>query len=229
MSDQPENQLPTIEVRDEIYRQLSSIGSAMSSPVRLHLLSLLSHGRKSVAQLAEVSGQHVANVSAHLKVLREAHLVRSKRDGKYVFYSLATPLARELVGNLRTLAETAIPQVRELLRTYYHEDDESIARVSLEELKEQVESGEVVLVDLRPSDEFEQGHIPEARSVPFPELDKHIESLRNSEKPIYAYCRGRYCVRASQGTAKLREHGLPVQRLPFSIHAWTDKGWSLIH
>jgi DNA-binding transcriptional ArsR family regulator/rhodanese-related sulfurtransferase len=228
MSEQAENKLPTGKVRDELYRQLGSLGSALSSPVRLHLLSLLSHGPKSVARLAEVSGHQMANVSAHLKVLREAGLVKSSRDGKYVFYSLSTPRARELVGNLRTLAETAIPEVRELLRTYYREDVESVARIGLEALKEEVESGEVILLDLRPDDEFGHGHIPGARSVPFPELDKHLDSLRKSDKPIYAYCRGRYCVMASQGTARLRDHGLPAQRLPFSIHAWTDKGWSLV-
>lgn len=220
-------ELPSLAVRDELYEQYGRIGAAIASPVRLLLLSILSHGPRSVEELTRASGQQTANVSAHLKTLRLARLVRNERDGKYVIYSLSTPAAHRLVSSIRELAEETLPEVRELTARYYDASDGSVATIDVERLREDAEQGRVVLIDLREPSEYAAGRIPAARSIPFEELDEHLDELRAVEVPVYVYCRGKYCVRASLGTAKLRAAGIPARRLPYSIHAWTSRGESL--
>lgn len=223
----PEDALPTPDVRDALYREFARVGKALSNPTRLHLLSLLDQGEKTVDTLSKQSGHPFVTVSSHLKVLRDAHLVVARRDGRQMFYRIANTDVTRLCANLRTVGLVALPEVRELVLHYYSSPD-TMSAVDARELLERAQRYEVVLVDLRPASEYEAGHIPQAISIPFAELEEHLDTLPR-DTPILAYCRGRYCVMGVRGVDLLRARGFNAQRLPMGVADWQLEGHALSH
>jgi len=217
MTTKPKNapNLPDRHTRDALYDSFARVGACLSHPTRVHLLSLLGESEKPVDLLAEQSGHPVVSVSAHLKVLREAKLIESRRDGRRVYYRVSSGDVVQMCAWVRTVAERALPEVRELVRTYF-EDPSALTVTSAIELLDAVARGDVVLVDLRPEDEFAQGHLRGARSVPYAELEARLEELP-ADRPIVAYCRGRYCGTAVRGVAAMRAHGRNAARAEVSI------------
>jgi len=226
-SSDTERAQPSAQVRDALYEQFARIGQAISNPTRLHLLSLLDQGEKTVDTLSKQSGHRFVTVSSHLKVLREAHLVTARRDGRQMFYSIATPDVMRLTSTLRTVGLVALPEVRELVQTYYDAPD-TMAAIDARALLERAQRYEVLLVDLRPAAEYAAGHLPEAISIPFAELEQHLDALPQ-DKPIVAYCRGRYCVMGVKGVDLLRARGFNAQRLPLGVADWQLEGHALAH
>jgi len=218
---------PSAEVRDALYEQFARIGQAISNPTRLHLLSLLDQGEKSVDTLSKQSGHRFVTVSSHLKVLREAHLVTTRRDGRQMFYRVASQDVMRLCSMLRTVSLSTLPEVRELVQQYY-DAPETMTTLDARELIAQAQRYEVLLVDLRPPEEYAAGHLPEAHSIPFAELEKHLDDLPK-DKPILAYCRGRYCVMGVKGVDLLRRRGFNAQRLPWGVADWQLQGHALSH
>lgn len=204
--------------RDALFQGFARIGHALSNPTRLRLVSLLSQGEKSVEVLAARSGQPFASVSAHLKILRDAHLVRTRRDGRQIIYALGGASVEALWLALRAVAEAELPEVRELTARFTN-DPHSLDRLDAPELLAAVASGQLILLDLRPPDEFAAAHLPGARSVPFAELEQRLAELPR-DREIVAYCRGPYCVMAVEGVALLRRHGLPARRLLQGVPEW---------
>ena len=208
--------------RDTLYQQLAQIGHAASSPHRLRLLNLLGQGEKSVEQLATAIGQSVAATSAHLKVLRSVCLVETRKEGRNVFYRVAAEEMAPFWVALRRLGERVLPEVREVVRTYYSDPD-SLAELSGRDLIDQVRQGRVTLLDLRPAPEYAAGHLLGARSVPAGELEEWMQRLPK-RKPLVAYCRGPYCVTALESVRRMRDAGLNVRRLPLGIVEWRAAG-----
>lgn len=210
------------DFRDKTYEQFSRIGKAVSSPKRLELLDILSQGENTVENLAKMINQSVANTSQHLQVLRAVHLVEARKNGLYVNYSLANDKVANFFLALRRLAESQLAEIRynttEFLESLGLED-----KVEMEELIKRVEGGEATLVDLRTEQEFNQGHIPGAVSVPAAELEKHLARL-NGKGEVVAYCRGPYCVLAMQAVELMRKHGVKAHRLPAGIPEWKEQG-----
>ncbi len=204
--------------RDAIFEQLARVGHAVSNPTRLKLLSQLMQGEKPVELLAERAGQAVVNVSAHLKVLRDAHLVASTRRGREVHYRVESRAVEQLFLALRTVAEMELPEMRELVAAYEHERD-TLTRYRGKDLLARVRSGSVLLVDLRPADEFAQEHLPGARSIPFAELSRRMGELPD-DREIVAYCRGPYCVMGVEGVKLMRERGKRASRLTDGVLEW---------
>lgn len=217
--------LPTPAVRDALYAQFARIGQAIANPTRLHLLSLLDQGEKTVETLTRQSGHPFATVSAHLKVLRDAHLVATRREGRHVVYRVANEDTVRLGSALKDVALRALPEVRELAETYY-DSPSTMSQWDARELMAAVQRCEVVLVDLRPAEEFDAGHLPQARSIPFAELERRLSELP-SDRPIVAYCRGAYCVMGVRGVETLRAQGFDVQRLPAGVADWRREGLPL--
>lgn len=220
------HQVVSRATRDAIYQQLARIAHAVSNPTRLHLLSLLTQGEKPVELLAERSGQSVVNVSAHLKVLRDAHLVHTTRAGRQVRYRVESRAVERLLLALRGVAEAQLPEMRELAAAYAQEDD-AVSRYRGAELLARVRAGKVVLVDLRPLDEYDSGHIEGARSIPYSELSRRMAELPAS-KEIVAYCRGPYCVMAVEGTRLMRSKNKRASRLPSGVLEWRAEDLPLI-
>ncbi|MGM0556561.1 MAG: ArsR/SmtB family transcription factor [Myxococcota bacterium] len=210
------------ELPSRLYDRFAQVGQALSDATRLRALNLLVQTERSVDELAGMLGHSVANTSAHLKVLQRANLVCSHKKGRRVFYEIAGAEALRLFLALRDMAMETVPQVREQLRTHASEPA-LLEDLTGEQLLEKIENGDVTLVDLRPPEEFEAGHIPSAQNLPFDHLEQLIDSLPD-DRNIVAYCRGPYCVAAIKGVQGLRDAGLDARRIRFGIAEWKAEG-----
>jgi rhodanese-related sulfurtransferase/DNA-binding transcriptional ArsR family regulator len=213
------------EFKDSLYAQFARVGHAMSTPKRLELLDLLGQGEKTVEQLAEQSATPIKNTSAHLRVLRQARLVVTRRDGQRIWYRLADAEVAGFLVALQALGRQRYAEVREVVQSYLERRD-SLEPVPTRELRRRLAAGDVTLIDVRPPDEFAAGHIPGALSMPVTELGKRVEELPK-RKEIVAYCRGPYCVMAMTAVEMLRERGYRARRFIESIPAWRAHGYSV--
>lgn len=207
---------------DELYQQFATLGQALSNDTRLRILNLLAQTERSVDDLASQLGQSVANTSAHLRVLRTAHLVDSRKDGRRVYYRLGSTSALKLWLALRDVGLERSPEAREAMRALASEPG-LIPDLGEEELLNKVERGEILLLDLRPAEEYNAGHIPNALSIPHDELSQRIDELPQ-DREIVAYCRGPYCVAAIRGVEILRDTGRQARRLGPGIAEWIAAG-----
>ncbi|TVX96675.1 ArsR/SmtB family transcription factor [Cohnella terricola] len=206
------------EWKDQLYQEFARIGKCLSSPKRLELIDLLAQGPKSVEQLAKITGMSVANVSQHLQTLYESRLVRFNKKGNFVIYEIAELSVADFMVSLHRLSEKQLAEIRRLKTDVLHEHA-IMEPIALEELMERMEKGGVVLLDVRPEDEFAMGHIPGAISIPIDELEKHLASLP-ADKEIVAYCRGPYCLMSAQAIEILKRKGLKASRLEEGVHEW---------
>jgi rhodanese-related sulfurtransferase len=210
------------ELKDRLYEQFSRIGKAVSSPRRLELLEILAQGERTVDALAKETALSVANTSHHLQALREARLVEARKEGLHVYYRLAEPDVYELARLIRTLAERRLAEVDRIVRTYLTTRD-GLEPVGREDLLERARAGTVLVIDVRPPDEYRAGHIPGAVSVPVDELERRLLEFPPG-KEIIAYCRGPYCVLAFRAVEILRARGLQARRLVDGLPEWRAAG-----
>lgn len=211
------------EFKDALYTQFAVIGHAVASPKRLELLDLLAQGEKTVEILARESSTAVKNTSAHLRVLRQAHLVETRRDHSYVYYRLASGNVLGFLRSLQALGRARLAEVERLTAQYLTARD-TLSPVSFAELQRLVRRGEVTLIDVRPRAEYEAGHIPGALSVPIAELPGRIAELPK-RKEIVAYCRGAYCLYSTEAVALLRSRGLRAKRAHEGLPDWQLAGF----
>lgn len=210
------------QIKDPLYAQFARIGHAIASPKRIELLELLSQGEKTVERLADLSATPVKNTSAHLRVLRQARLVETSRQGTYITYRLADDLVIDFLRSLETIAEKRLAEV-EQIATMYIESRDELAPVTLKELRRLARSGDVTLIDVRPADEYEAGHIPGALSIPVAELKARMDELPK-RKEVIAYCRGPYCVYSLDAVGILRKNGFRARRTDQGISHWRSAG-----
>lgn len=210
------------QVKDGLYEQFARIGKAVAHPKRIELLDLLCQGERSVEVLAQAAALSVTNASAHLKVLREARLVDTRREATRVYYRLASESVCGMFFALRDLAAERYAEVEMMVRDYFEARDQ-LEPVSREELAARANAGAVLLLDVRPREEYEAGHIPGAISVPLGELEERLAALPR-ETEIVAYCRGPYCVLAPQALQVLRRHGYQARRLQDGLPEWRRAG-----
>lgn len=213
------------EFKNAIYEQFALVGAAFASPKRVELVDLLAQGERSVESIAAASGMTVANTSRHLQVLRNAGMVASRRDGLRVIYRLVDNTVITGFLALRSLAEDRVAQVHALAGAFFTEVD-GAQPLDMAELAARAASGEVVIVDVRPTLEFEAGHLPGAISIPLERLADQITEL-SRDRLIVAYCRGPYCVLAAHAVAQLRAAGLQAQRLASGPPEWRTSGVTL--
>jgi rhodanese-related sulfurtransferase len=210
------------QVKDGLYAQFSRIGKAVAHPKRIELLDLLCQGERSVEVLANAAALSVTNASAHLRVLREARLVETRPEGTRVYYRLASESVCSMFFAVRDLAAERYAEVEMIVRDYFEARD-LLEPISREELVARADDGTVVVLDVRPQEEYDAGHIPGAISVPLGELEARLEALpRDTE--IVAYCRGPYCVLAPQALDVLRRHGFKARRLQDGLPEWRQAG-----
>ncbi|MEQ9320920.1 MAG: metalloregulator ArsR/SmtB family transcription factor [Polyangiaceae bacterium] len=208
--------------KSAVYEQLARVGKALASGPRLEILDLLCQGPRTVEALSKQIGQSVANTSAHLKVLRRARLVESDKQGIYVSYRLANEQVCGLFRSLRLLAESRLLEIQEVTRQFMTERG-AMEPVDSDLLIERVKSGAVTVLDVRPSEEYEAGHIPGAVSVPLVELERKLAELPR-DREIVAYCRGPYCVMALDAVDQLRARGFRAVRLEEGMPDWRARG-----
>jgi rhodanese-related sulfurtransferase/predicted transcriptional regulator len=199
--------------KDAVFEAIAVMGKAFASPRRLELLDLLAQGPRSVDELARASKQSVANASQHLQALHVAGLVSREREGTRVRYELVGDDVLRLWLALRDTSAERLAEVERSARDYLGEEVEAIDR---DELLARMRRRDVVLVDVRPSDEYAAGHIEGAQSIPLDELEQHVNELP-SDREVIAYCRGPFCVMAHEAVHRLQAAGLSARRL--------DEGW----
>jgi len=205
-----------------LLEEYALIARALSSPQRLMILEQLAQGERGVDALAAKVGLSVANCSQHLQQLRRSGLVVSRRDGKSVIYRLSDDRALALMDLLREVAERNLAEVERILRGLSN-GAEAPEPVSRAELAKRLADGSATLLDVRPPDEFEMGHIPGALNVELADLDSTLDRL-NPKGTVVAYCRGPYCIYAHQAVARLRSKGLDARRLDGGLPEWRSDG-----
>jgi rhodanese-related sulfurtransferase len=216
---------PNRAFKDAIYEQFARIGKSVSSPKRLELLDLLCQGERTVEVLAKESGLTVANASQHLQVLRAARLVETEKEGLYVMYRLADQTVCEFFHAMRVLAESQLAEVEQIKRRFL-EGREGMQPVDREVLLKLVREGAVTVLDVRPVEEYNAGHIPGALSIPLKNLKLHLSELPHDHE-IVAYCRGPYCVLSIQAVELLRAKGFQAVRLEEGIQDLRAMGFPI--
>lgn len=209
-------------LKDVLYEQVARVGKALASPKRLEILEMLAQGEKAVETVAGQVSIDVKLASAHLKALKEARLVQVRRDGKRMIYRLSGPDVARLGVTLRQVAEEHLVELRLALQQMMAEP-ERMAQVGRKELLAQAKRGEVVVLDVRPPEEFDAAHLPYARSVPLSELAQRLAELHR-DVDIVAYCRGPFCVMADEAVNLLREHGYRARKIFDGVSEWQAAG-----
>jgi len=208
------------EAKNALYEAIAVMGKALASPVRLELIDLLVQAPRGVDELAQLSGQSTANTSQHLQMLHAAGMVTRMRDGTRIRYALAGDEALRLWLALRDASASHLAEVERAARTYLGGDVEPIGR---DELDDRLAHGNVVLLDVRPNEEFAAGHIPGAQSIPVDELAERLNDLP-TDAEIVAYCRGSYCVMSHDAVRLLRDRGRHAMALREGILEWRAAG-----
>jgi rhodanese-related sulfurtransferase len=202
--------------KQTLFEAIALMGKAFASPRRLELLDLLAQAPRGVEDLAEQSGQSVANTSQHLQALHAAGMVTRTREGTRVRYAIAGEEALRIWLALRDASAAGLAEVERAAHDYLGEDVETIGR---DELRERLARGDVVLVDVRPAEEFAAGHIEGARSIPIDELDQRLEEL-SDDREVVAYCRGPFCAYAHEAVRQLNAAGRSASRLEDGWPEW---------
>jgi rhodanese-related sulfurtransferase len=202
--------------KDTLFEAIALMGKAFASPVRLELLDLLAQAPRTVEELARASGQSTANTSQHLQALHAAGMVSRAREGTRVRYAIAGDEALRLWLALRDASIAQLGEVERAARDYLGEDVDAIDR---DELRERLARGDVLVLDVRPAEEYEAGHIDGARSIPLEELEQRLAELP-ADREIVAYCRGPFCAYAHEAVRQLRSAGIQARRLEDGWPEW---------
>jgi DNA-binding transcriptional ArsR family regulator len=202
------------QFKDVVYHELSRVAKSLADPKRLEILDLLCQSEKSVEAVAEEMRMSAAAVSHHLQLMKGARIVTDRRAGKYIYYG-ASPMGMECWQSLSDVGERAVPEIQLALQNFFS-NIETIEELGIRELKQRLSVGDIVLIDVRPEQEYASGHIPGSLSYPLKELEKKIGELPKKQR-ILAYCRGRYCVMSKQAIELLQKKGYQAARLPVEI------------
>ena len=206
------------EFKDAMYDGLAKLMKALANPARLEIIEMLSQGEKSVEGIEQATSLTFANASQHLQVLKNNNIVKSRKEKQYVFYSIIND---EFLSLYQHVIKYAVQEIAELEKTLnrQREDNKASNSVSLDELETMIHNKNVLLMDVRPSAEFEFDHISGAISVPMKELLCCLKDF-SKEQEIIAYCRGPFCVLADEAVRVLSEKGFKVRRLDEGYPEW---------
>lgn len=208
--------------KHQLYEQFAQVAKALGHAHKLELLELLAQGERNVEALATVAGFTVANTSRHLQQLRRAGLIASRKEGLYVFYRVAGDDVIELLRSLRRTGQRRISDLNDVVIGYFNDRD-NLEPVSRKELLRRSNDGLITVLDVRPSEEYEAGHISGALNVPLDKIEQHLATLPKDQE-IIAYCRGEYCVLAFEAVATLRKKGFTARRLEEGYPEWKAAG-----
>ncbi|MCK8515524.1 metalloregulator ArsR/SmtB family transcription factor [Methylonatrum kenyense] len=211
--------------QQDLLDTLAQVARALGNGHRLALLERLAQGDAPVETLANTTDLTIGNASQHLQHLRRAGLVTAQRSGKQMIYRLTDGRIINLLGLLRQVAETNLAEMERLVSRLFPENDADgvLEAVSRDELLAGLASGEVALLDVRPEEEYEAGHLPEAINIPLAQLEEMLCKLPH-DREIVAYCRGPYCVLSHEAVKRLRQLGYRVRRFEEGYPEWKAAG-----
>ena len=210
------------DFKDAVFDQFARIAAAFASPKRIELIDLLAQGERHVEALAREANLTVANTSQHLQTLKAASLVATRKTGLQVFYRLADPMVLQGYRALQQLAKARLAEMGRLVNDYFSNAD-GLEPVESAELLRRARSRDVVVIDVRPPEEYAAGHIAGALSIPLGLLQQRLRTLPRNKR-IVAYCRGPYCVLAAEAVRRLRARGRKAVRLKEGFPEWRDAG-----
>src|SRR5258708_7152097 len=209
-----------------LFGQFAAVAKCLSHPHRLELLEQLAQGERSVEVLAQKVGLSTANASQHLRSMLRSGMVTTARKGKFVLYSLADHAVLDVLSSLRRIAERNSAEIEKLVRNYFDRLD-TLEPVTRKELMRRLRGGGVMVLDVRPEDEFSLGHLPGAVNIPLRELKARLSRFKRSQE-IIAYCRGPYCVLSYEAVAALRRFGFKARRLEDGLPEWRAAGLPVV-
>jgi rhodanese-related sulfurtransferase/DNA-binding transcriptional ArsR family regulator len=198
------------------------VGKALASPKRLEIVDLLAQGERTVEEIARETDMSIASASQHLQALKAARMVEARREGLYAHYRLADEDVFRTWQAIRALGESRLAEVDRVVETYL-EDRDALEAVDVMELMERLSDGSVVVLDVRPEEEYRAGHIPGAHSVPVEKLEAYLEEIPKNQE-VVAYCRGPYCVFSDEAVALLSSRGYRAKRLAEGLPDWRAAG-----
>lgn len=214
--------MPDRAAKEALFDEFARVAKALASGRRAEIVDVLANGERSVESLAQELDLTVANVSQHLQVLRRAGLVKGRRDGTFIYYGLSAPEVVTFWRSLQEIAGSRVADVERLARAYLGDHD-GLEAVTKEELKKLLRNKDVMVLDVRPPEEFDAGHIPGALSVPLAELKRRLRDLPK-DKEIIAYCRGQYCSFAPEAVRYLTGKGYDAKLLRDGLPDWVSAG-----
>ena len=222
----PSRAMSTQSPKQLLFGHFAAVAKCLSHPHRLELLEQLAQGERSVEILAQKVGLSTANASQHLRSMLRVGIVTTTRQGKFVVYKLADHAVLALLSSLRKISERNSAEVERLVRNYLDNLD-SLEPVTRKELMQRLHRGGVMVLDVRPEDEFSLGHLPGAMNIPLRELKVRLSKLKRSQE-IIAYCRGPYCVLSYEAVAALRRLGFKARRLEDGLPEWRAAGLPVV-
>lgn len=210
------------EFKDSVFSELARISGALSNPRRLEIIDLLSQGEKTVEKIAQHTGMSIANASQHLQVLKNGSLVEIKRQGNFIFYRLTNDHVSEIWRNLRDFGTARLSEINKVVKEFRAEK-QIFESLNISELLKKMITENVVMLDVRPQDEYASGHILDSVCIPMDELADRLNELPKNCS-IVAYCRGPFCVFADEAIQLLRKNGYQAYRLEEGFPDWKLKG-----
>lgn len=216
------NDLTPRQVKTSLFEEFTLLGKALSSPKRMELLDLVCQRERTVESLAGLTGMGITNTSQHLQALKVARLVEARKDGTRSFYRVSDPAVASLLYGMQRLARDRLAEADRIARGYFDEYDD-LEPVSRADLLARVRRKDVVVIDVRPSEEYAAAHIRGALSIPLDELKSRLAEIPGNSE-VVAYCRGPFCVLAPQAMEILREAGVAARRLDGGLPEWRAAG-----
>lgn len=210
------------ELKNILYEHVARVGKALSSPKRLEILELLAQGEKTVDALASEAAIDIKLASAHLRVLKESRLVESRRDGRFIAYRLSGEDVASLWANLHTVATEHLVELQLALDGIVSSPERLTPETRLS-LLNKVKQDDIVVLDVRPENEYQAGHLPHARSIPLSELKRRLTELPK-DKEIVAYCRGPFCLMAAEAVSLLKKRGYHASKIGDGVAEWAAAG-----
>jgi rhodanese-related sulfurtransferase len=210
------------EFKDIVFEQFAKIAQAFSSPKRLEIIDILAQGERDVESLSRQVNMTIANTSRHLQALKNVRLVETRRKGVQIFYRLAGAEVLHCYNHLQSLAEKRSVEIREIVRIFFEERD-GMEPVSMDELRKRINDDNVIVLDVRPQEEYQHGHIAGALSVPLAQLKDKLKEIPQ-DREVVAYCRGQYCVLSAEAMRILRDAGYQAIRLKEGLPEWREAG-----
>jgi len=208
--------------KDTLFNGFAEVAKALSSGRRAELIDVLEQGERHVDQLAVEIDQSIANTSFHLRALAGVGLVTTRRDGNRIYYRLASPRVAELWAALRDVARAHHGELDALAATYVG-DRSGLGEIGRSELARRLHDGNVIVLDVRPVEEYKAGHIEGARSVPIKVLEQRLIDL-SADVELVVYCRGPFCVYADDAVRRLTAIGYRARRLEDGFPQWHHAG-----
>lgn len=213
------------QIKDHIYLSISVFTKALSSPKRIEMMELLLQGEKTVEMISEQSGFGLKNTSAQLKELKSAGLVNNRKEGKFVFYFIDDVTVIDFLIILRKFSEKKSFELQNIIEKHLTNPDD-LQGYDRKSILQKAKRGDVLIIDVRPIDEYESGHLSYAISVPLSELGKKLKTFSKNIE-IVAYCRGPYCFLANEAVQLLKKNGFMARRLSDGIQDWKRAGFPI--